>query len=174
MTRRSAPNILVTGTPGVGKSTICDLVAKATGLCHINVGDIVKDQGLHDGWDDQYQSWIVDEDKVCDYLEDIMSEGATIVEYHSCDFFPERWMDLVVVLRTNNTTLYERLEKRGYSEAKIQENVTCEIMNVVLDEAMESYRKEIVMVLQNDDVEEMERNVESIVQRARQYVPSAS
>jgi hypothetical protein len=34
------------------------------------------------------------------------------VDYHSCDFFPERWFDLVVVLQTDNTILYERLEKR--------------------------------------------------------------
>jgi len=37
------------------------------------------------------------------------------VDYHGCDFFPERWFDIVFVLRTNNTILYERLEQRGYS-----------------------------------------------------------
>lgn len=50
--------------------------------------------------------------QVCDALEDIMSAGGTIVDYHGCDFFPERWFDLVVVLQTDNTLLWERLEKR--------------------------------------------------------------
>jgi len=34
------------------------------------------------------------------------------VDYHGCDFFPERWFDIVFVLRPNNTILYERLEQR--------------------------------------------------------------
>lgn len=50
--------------------------------------------------------------QVIDELEDVMSEGGNIVEYHGCDFFPERWFNLVIVLRTNNTILYDRLLKR--------------------------------------------------------------
>lgn len=41
-----------------------------------------------------------------------MAEGGKIVDYHGCDFFPERWFDIIFVLRTNNTTLYDRLSKR--------------------------------------------------------------
>ena len=50
--------------------------------------------------------------KVLDELEEVMSEGGNIVDYHGCDFFPERWFDIVFVLRTDNTILYNRLEKR--------------------------------------------------------------
>jgi broad-specificity NMP kinase len=50
-------------------------------------------------------------------------------------------------LRTDNTTLYNRLEKRGYSQKKLTENIECEIMQVCLDEAQDSYRKEIVWEL---------------------------
>ena len=50
--------------------------------------------------------------QVVDEIEDQMSEGGNVVDYHGCDFFPERWFDIVFVLRTNNTTLYERLEQR--------------------------------------------------------------
>ena len=50
--------------------------------------------------------------QVLDELEDIMSGGGNIVEYHGCDFFPERWFDAVFVLRTDNTILYDRLEQR--------------------------------------------------------------
>lgn len=89
-----------------------------------------------------------------------------------------RWFDLVAVLQTDNSILYERLAARGYpqvtavcmvlwslrvasrvrkkarthrsgfpdrpalhsSQAKISENVQCEIMNVVVEEARASYR----------------------------------
>jgi adenylate kinase len=41
-----------------------------------------------------------------------MTVGGNIIDFHSCDFFPERWFDLVIVLQTDNTVLYDRLEKR--------------------------------------------------------------
>jgi broad-specificity NMP kinase len=61
---RSKPNVIITGTPGVGKTTHCESIAQATGLKHLAINQIVKDRGCHEGWDEEYQSWIVDEDKV--------------------------------------------------------------------------------------------------------------
>ena len=52
-----------------------------------------------------------------------MSRGGNIVDSHSIDYFPERWFDLVLVLRTNNTVLFDRLTKRGYSQKKVTENI---------------------------------------------------
>ena len=63
MSRRQ-PNIIITGTPGVGKTSHCDVLAANTGLKHLSINQIVKDRGCHDGWDKEYKSWIVDEDKV--------------------------------------------------------------------------------------------------------------
>ena len=50
--------------------------------------------------------------QVLDELEDQMCEGGNLLEYHSCELFPERWIDAVFVLRTDNGILYDRLEKR--------------------------------------------------------------
>lgn len=47
-----------------------------------------------------------------DDMEDMMVEGGKIVDYHGSSFFPERWFDIVFVLRTSNTVLYDRLQKR--------------------------------------------------------------
>ena len=54
--------------------------------------------------------------------------------------FPERWFDLVLVLRCSNTLLYDRLQARQYSGRKLEENVQAEIFQTILDEARESYR----------------------------------
>lgn len=75
-----------------------------------------------------------------------MEQGGVIVDHHSSEFFPERFFDLVVVLQTDNTLLYDRLQKRGYADKKIQENVQCEIMHVPCEEAHRSYRQEVVQV----------------------------
>ena len=51
---------------------------------------------------------------------------------------------------------------RGYSLHKVQENVECEIMQVILDEARESYDLNIVHELRSNNVEDMEKNVERV------------
>lgn len=42
-------------------------------------------------------------------------KGGVILDYHTCDIFPERWIDLVVVLRCDHTVLWDRLEARPVS-----------------------------------------------------------
>lgn len=61
---RSLPNILVTGTPGTGKTTTSEMIAEATGLDHINVGEIVKSKQLHEGYLEEFDTHVLDEDKV--------------------------------------------------------------------------------------------------------------
>eukprot|EP01118_Nematostelium_gracile_P020461 TRINITY_DN9928_c0_g1_i1.p1 TRINITY_DN9928_c0_g1~~TRINITY_DN9928_c0_g1_i1.p1 ORF type:complete len:188 (-),score=45.17 TRINITY_DN9928_c0_g1_i1:24-551(-) len=161
---RSSPNILITGTPGTGKTTLGELVASNTGLQMVEVSRLIKEKDLHDGRDEEFDCFILDEDKVCDELEDQMTRGGNIIDFHSCDFFPERWFDLVIVLRTDNSILYPRLEKRGYNQKKITENIECEILQVVLDEAADSYRPEILWELENNTVEQMTANAEKIQQ----------
>jgi adenylate kinase len=61
---RNNPNIVVTGTPGVGKTTHAEQLASDLGFKHISVNQIVKDEGFHEGKDEETGSWVVDEDKV--------------------------------------------------------------------------------------------------------------
>ncbi|KAG0314301.1 hypothetical protein BGZ99_008222 [Dissophora globulifera] len=159
---RDLPNILITGTPGTGKTTTSEMAAEATGLTHLNVGDLVKAKSLHEGLDTEFDSYILDEDKLIDEMEEMMKPGGKIVDFHTCDIFPERWFDLVIVLRTDNNVLYPRLESRGYSPKKVNENMECEIMQVVLEDARESYAEEIVIELQSNSIDQMEENVSRI------------
>jgi len=112
--------------------------------------------------DEEYQCFVLDEDKLLDEMEVMLQDGFRVVDYHSSELFPERWFDLVVVLRTDNTVLYGRLEARGYSDAKIQENVECEIMQVPVDEAREAYKPEIIVELTSNTLDDMENNVETV------------
>jgi len=139
---------------------------------YIEVGALVKEQQLHDGWDDEYQSYILDEDRICDAIEERMEAGGVIVDYHGADLFPERWFDLVIVLRSDNSVLYSRLESRGYAQKKLTENVDAEIMQVVLDEAREAYREEIVVELRSDSIEDLESNVQRAVQWMQNWATS--
>lgn len=61
---RTSPNIIITGTPGVGKTVHCEQLAHETGLKHLSINQIAKERECHDGYDNKLKSWIVDEDKV--------------------------------------------------------------------------------------------------------------
>merc|ERR1712166_1502655 len=100
----------------------------------VEVSKLVEEKALHDGRDEERGCWFIDDDALCDELEDSMTAGGVILDTHCCiDYFPERWFDLMVVVRCDTNTLYERLEGRGYAAAKVKENVQCEIMQVLLE-----------------------------------------
>ncbi|MCJ1256600.1 factor activating pos9 [Lignoscripta atroalba] len=187
---RKNPNIIVTGTPGVGKTSHCELLAQNTGLKHLSINKIVKERQCHDAWDEDFKSWIVDEDKVrlsrarqimaavasnrtvlqlLDSIEDEVIQGGNIIDWHACDLFPQSWIDLVVVLRTDSAQLYDRLKARDYAEAKLQENMDSEIMEVLLSEAREAYDGGIVVELRSNESDDIETNVERIESWIQQW-----
>ncbi|KAG8312683.1 Adenylate kinase isoenzyme 6 [Homalodisca vitripennis] len=53
-----------TGTPGVGKSTLCYELAKQTNFEWLEVGKIAKEHQCYESYDDEYQCPILDEDKL--------------------------------------------------------------------------------------------------------------
>ncbi|GAV55182.1 hypothetical protein ZYGR_0AS05060 [Zygosaccharomyces rouxii] len=162
--RRYQPNLLITGTPGCGKSTTSELLQRRlSDFQYYDISDFAQKNDCCEGYDKGRKSHIVDEDKLLDLLEPLLRKGGNIIDWHVNDIFPERLIDLVVVLRCENSTLYQRLNKRGYHQAKIDENIDAEIMGVVMQDALDSYEKEIVVELTSDTTEQMENNVDRIV-----------
>jgi len=153
------PNILITGTPGTGKTTTAQSLSERINYRYVNVGDLVIQNNCHEGRDLEYDSYILDEDKICDVLEPLLSGGGCVVDFHSCEFFPERWFELVLVLHANTEVLFDRLVSRNYSRKKIDENMESEIMQVVLEAARDSYQEEIVHSLASNNIEDMESNI---------------
>jgi adenylate kinase len=54
------------------------------------------------------------------------------------------------------------LTARGYKGKKLEENMDSEIMQVLLDEARESYKEEIVVELKSESNGDVEGNLERI------------
>jgi adenylate kinase len=72
-------------------------------------------------------------------------------------------------LRCDSTLLYDRLTARGYKGKKLEENMDSEIMQVLLDEARESYKEEIVVELKSESTEDVEGNLERVEQWVQQW-----
>lgn len=60
--------------------------------------------------------------------------------------------------------LYNFFLNRGYDGKKLEDNIDCEIFGTILEEAMDSYRKDIVFELSSNDPDEMDKNVDCVVQ----------
>ena len=99
---KKLPNILITGTPGTGKTTTTQMILaclegmefrnqKTQSFKGICIGELVKENGFHLGFNEEFNTFILDEDRVLDAMEGDMEVGGMIVDHHGCDFFPERY-----------------------------------------------------------------------------------
>lgn len=161
---RTDPNIIITGTPGVGKTSHCAELASKTGLKHLDINKVVKNHNIGESSNDpdDPNTKIVDEDRLLDCIENDLEEGGQIIDWHACDLFPPSMIDLVCVLRCDNGVLYDRLKQRGYGENKLQENMDCEIMEVLLQEARDAYDEEMIVELRSEGTEDIDTNIERI------------
>jgi adenylate kinase len=131
--------ILITGTPGTGKSTVSTLLS-AELLCeHIELSRLVKEGGLSQGWDEARTTTIADIKALRLALFNIICAARTpvIVDGHySPDVVPREEVTITVVLRRAPWVLKEELKARGYSARKIRENVEAELLDTCLVEAL--------------------------------------
>lgn len=156
------PNILITGTPGTGKSTLSAEISTNLGLRHIDLSEFAKERHLLAGHDDTLNCDYLHEDAVLDALEPIMADGGVVLDHHSSDWFPERWIQMVVALRTTTEALYDRLQERRYAPRKLEQNMQAEIMQVCRDEAKESYPKARFIELDSSSEEQLASNLATL------------
>ena len=65
------------------------------------------------------------------------------------------------------------LSVRGYEGSKLPNNIECEIFQVMLEEAKESYPEDIVIALKSDNIEDITRNVATITDWIRSWPPTS-
>lgn len=141
--------IIITGTPGVGKSTLSQALAQRLGAPFIDLGELVKTERLHAGFDRSRGSFIIDEKRVRRRLADILDSSRKIViASHSVGRIVPRGADsFAIVLRLDPVLLYRRLLRKGWAKRKIWENVESELLDVCYYDAVQSLGAEKVFEL---------------------------
>ena len=120
--------IALTGTPGTGKTTVAGLLPYTV----IDINALVKG-GMNFGKDPERDCLEADMDALADHLAKLASDEIFILEGH----FSHHFADWSIVLRLSPSLLRLRLEARGYSAKKIQENLEAEALDVILVEAVQ-------------------------------------
>jgi adenylate kinase len=121
--------IALTGTPGTGKTTISNVLRDDFGLKVVDLNNVIRSCRYYVGWDENRDCDIVDLEALRAHP---FSDGL-VLEGHMSHHLQ---VDRVIVLRTNPVVLRGRLQKKGFSENKIRENVEAEILDVILVEAL--------------------------------------
>ncbi|XP_952517.1 uncharacterized protein TA11865 [Theileria annulata] len=170
---RRIPNVLVVGTPGCGKSTLCNSVLKRLddlssskslngfSMTHLNIANLIKDKNLYYEWDDEMDCSVYDEELLAEELSSYdFSKGGFLVEFHSVEFFEKSQFDCVYVLLTEIEILARRLEARDYTESKVKQNLQCEIFQTCLYDAYEVFGRSKVKSLNSNTEHDLENNTE--------------
>jgi adenylate kinase len=134
--------IVLTGTPGVGKTYLARRVCKKLGWNHLEINKLVKREGLYIGYDKKLKSWIVDERKIISYVKKVVrGTDNIIIDSHLAHILPRSLVDKVIVLRCEPRVLEKRLKKRRYSKEKIRQNVESELIGLISYETKKRHKK---------------------------------
>jgi adenylate kinase len=126
--------LIITGTPGTGKSTIAKLLAKKAGLELFSITEIVKIK-MRIGAKHE-----VDIKKLAKHLLFLKKLDDYVVEGHLACELPLP-ADNIVVLRTDPSILKRRMAKRGYGKEKIEENMMSEMLDYCSIRVKKEYKK---------------------------------
>lgn len=139
---RNPKRIIISGTPGTGKTTISKKLSEMLYAECLSLNEITIAKKYVLKYDEMRETYVADFEKLLPHVirsieKAIEQEKHVIIESHFADVIPNEYIDLVVVLRCNPDILKERLEKRDYKPQKVKENLQAEIlgdsMNYILE-----------------------------------------
>ena len=144
--------IIVTGTPGVGKSVIAKNLAKRLKFKYIDINKFVKDNKIYEEYDNKRKCYVVDVKKLNEALVKEISDKGVVIDGHLSHYLDKKYVDWCVVVKCDLKLLKKRLEKRKYSKEKIRENLDSEIFDVCLSEARELQDRILVVDCKVKDI----------------------
>lgn len=127
--------IVITGTPGTGKTTIAKLISKRLDLPLIETNKLVRKKKLYTR--KEKDSLVVDLKKLKKELHGFKG----VVEGHVLCEIP--LPATIIILRASPRSIKKRLSPRRYSKQKLRDNIESEALDYCLFKAKKNYRRVI-------------------------------
>lgn len=139
---RKGTAILITGTPGTGKTTVSRLLAKAVQASYINPRILLTREGIDYTYDENARTRIVSLKRLRSSLSSLArraDRGLVIDSHIAFEITPAPRLERVIVLRCNPAVLEPRLRRKRWPKRKISENLLAEILDICLWDAVHNY-----------------------------------
>jgi adenylate kinase len=134
--RKEIPDISIgiTGSPGTGKKTVARALSQLTGLRVISLNSLAIKMESGRKVNGEF---VVNIQKL--RRQKIPAGGRIIVGHLLSLVVPKSALDFVAILRCSPGVLRRRYLARGYSEEKIKENITAEVLDLVSYATIKKY-----------------------------------
>lgn len=125
--------ILISGTPGTGKTSIAKAIANHYGYEYIGItGNKEYVTGEEGGVK------VIDIKKMINWLKGLQekSNKILVVDSHLSHYYPKEYASICIIMRCDPQELRLRLKERGYNDKKIKINLEAEALDLILQEAI--------------------------------------
>ncbi len=158
--------VSISGTPGTGKTDVSKALVEKTGYKILDVNEVVKNsEEIEFVKDEERNTLSVDIGSMRKVLEEKVVDK-TVLEGHLSH---HHGSDLIIVLRCSPEKLEERLKSRDWSEKKIRENVESEVIDVILQEAVNMHGDKVIEIdTTGKNSDEVAKEIQEILEGKRE------
>lgn len=138
------------------------MLARKLGFLYIDLAGVVKREKLTSGYDRQRRTLIADLSSLAKRVQQIVKhhDDDVVIDGHYAEaVVPKKLVTKVFVLRCHPRQLRQQMEKRGFKDSKLWENLAAEILDACLLEAVEACGKEKVC-----EIDVTGKSVENVVE----------
>ena len=160
--------LLITGSPGVGKTTVALELSKVFNVMLIDINKVIKPLLK---WDPSlFTNYVTDEKKARELVTSKLSGlDSYIIDTVAINLIDRELIDWCIVLRLNPVELMRRLLSRNWPRCKVVENVLAEVVGSSLSMAIDLFGKDRVI-----EVDTTNRGVQDIVKYIISHVSSGN
>jgi adenylate kinase len=163
---RKGTAILITGTPGTGKTTVSRLLATELRACYVNPKNLLRRRFIDYAYDEQRRTRIVSLARLRKALYDhaTRADHGLVVDSHiapEIGTLPR--LVRAIVLRCDPIVLQRRLERKRWSKSKISENLQAEILDICLWGTVQNYGLEKIVEI--DTTQKTPRHIVQLIMK---------